>query len=411
MQSLAVLFARRYPFLHEVLTKRIVLTAAAAAAIILATNLVMFAATAATAENYVTRYGPIIGGDFIVFDTAADEAVNSRISALYDSETFAKTLAARFSSERPILLSWQYPPTMLALIWPLAFLPYLTSYALWVGATGGAMFVALRNIWPDRRGLYFALAAPAAFQSMITGQTGFLSAALLSTAALYAERRPILAGVAAGLLTVKPQLGLLLPIAFAAAGAWRAFGVATLTAALLAAASFGVFGVGSWEAFFNAVASHGARMNAFVFPHHKLVSVFGGLIMLGAPAAAAMAAQAAASLAFAGFVAIVWMRSKDGLTRLAVLVAAAPLATPYAFYYEAALLIPPMLSVARLGASLGWLRGERLALALLWLAPMFMPGPSAAPGVPYSFLVALGVFAIAARRAGSLFAAPRGAPA
>lgn len=409
MQTFAARFARRYPFLNDLLTRRLLVVAATAAALILATNLAMFAATVATSTNYVTLYGPVIGGDFIVFDTAANEARDDRIDALYDSETFSKTLAARFSSEAPILLSWQYPPTMLALVWPLAFIPYLASYALWVGGTGGALFLSLRTVWRDPRALFFAFATPAAFQSMITGQTGFLSAALLSTAALYAERRPILAGVAAGLLTVKPQLGLLIPIAFAAAGAWRAFAVAALTGAALAAVSVGVFGTESWQAFIGAIASHGARMNAEIFPHHKLMSVFGGLTMLGAPAPAAMAAQAGASLLLAAFVMIVWRRTKDVLLRLAALCAAAPLATPYAFYYEAALLIPPALAMARLGATTGWLRGEKWGLAALWIAPMWMPGPDGTPGVPYSFLVALCVFLSAARRTGSLLVAPRAA--
>jgi hypothetical protein len=126
--------------------------------------------------------------------------------------------------------------------------------------------------------------------------------------------------------------------------------------------------------------------------------------MLGAPAAAAFGMQAAASLALAATIAVIWRKIADWDLRAAALIAAAPLATPYAFYYEAALLIPPVLIVARRGVIDGWLKGERPMIALLWLAPLAMPGAKDIPGAPYSFLAAAGVLALVLRR---IFAALR----
>ncbi len=46
-------------------------------------------------------------------------------------------------------------------------------------------------------------------------------------------QRPILAGVLAGLLTIKPHLGLILPFCFIAGGHWRTFVSASITVIVL----------------------------------------------------------------------------------------------------------------------------------------------------------------------------------
>jgi hypothetical protein len=397
--TIAAAFAERYPFLNDLFTRRIGLVATAFAALILSVNLSMFAHAAATSKDYVTRYGPVIGGDFVVFDTAASAAAAGEAAELYEAGNFSLRLAEAFPARGAVRLSWQYPPTMLLAVAPLAVAPYLASYALFAAATAGLLFAALRGLWSDRRALFFVAASPAAFQSLITGQTGFLTAALLATAGAFASRRPVLAGVAAGVLTIKPQLGLLIPLAFAAAGCWRAFAVAAATAVLLALASAAAFGAESWSAFLAAVGAHGDRMQTTVFPFHKLMTPYGGAMMIGAPNAAALAAQVGCSLGAAAAVALVWRRIKDWDLRTAILCAAAPLMTPYAFYYEIAILIPPALILARRGFEQGWLKGERTGLALLWAAPMALPGASHIPGLPLSFLTAAAMFALVLRRA------------
>ena len=78
------------------------------------------------------------------------------------------------------------------------------------------------------------------------GQNGAFTAALLVGGLLAAPKRPILAGVLFGLLTVKPQLGILIPFCLLASRNWRAFAsaaVTTVTLVLLTGLAFG-FGTG-----------------------------------------------------------------------------------------------------------------------------------------------------------------------
>ena len=200
------------------------------------------------------------------------------------------------------------------------------------------------------------------------------------------------------MLTIKPQLGLLIPIAFAAAGCWRAFAVAAFSGTAFAAASYVAFGADTWLAFFEAVKTHSERMQSLTFPYHKMVSPFGALKMLGAPNLVAFSIQTLSTISLAGFVFYVWRCSKQWDLRAMVLCTAVLLATPYAFYYELPILIAPLFLVARRATQSTWLKGEKIVLMLLWLAPIALPGNDNIPGIPMSFLVVATAFLICARR-------------
>jgi hypothetical protein len=63
------------------------------------------------------------------------------------------------------------------------------------------------------------------------------------------DKRPLISGLLIGLLTVKPQLGILFPFALIASGRWRVFASAGVTALVLLAASVALGGIESWHAY------------------------------------------------------------------------------------------------------------------------------------------------------------------
>jgi len=386
--------AGRYPLLARIVSgydKPTLLTVAAGMAVIYAG---VYANVILTSENLLTVHDTIVGGDFIVFWTAAQALATDAPLAVYDPDTMEAMLMANFPGRDSYRLTWQYPPTMFLLIAPFASLGYAPALCLWGAGTAAFLAGVLLNLWRNAAALALAFSSAAAFHALITGQTGFLTAGLIALAAAFAGRRPVLAGLAAGLLTVKPQLGLLIPIAFAAAGCWRAFGVAALTGGALAALSLALFGAEGWIAFKDAAGGHGGLMGTDVFPYFKLITALGLLTQLGAPAAVAMTGQALAALCLAGFVFYVWRRTAAWDLRAMALIAAAPLATPYALYYELTIFIPALLLLARRGLAHGWLAWERPALAALWALPLMVPGER---GSMMAALAAAGAFALCAR--------------
>ena len=68
------------------------------------------------------------------------------------------------------------------------------------------------------------------FNNTLVGQNGFLTAALIGGTLYLIPVRPILAGVCLGLLSYKPQYGLLFPIVLIAAAQWTVFFTAAVTA-------------------------------------------------------------------------------------------------------------------------------------------------------------------------------------
>jgi len=369
------------------------------AALFLSIAVILYGELILESEGLFTKAGPIIGGDFMVFHFAASVAGAPDMIAIYEMANLKAMLEALHPGHGEFNFAWMYPPTMSLLISPFGDVPYLAGFVLWVALFGGAFFITARHLWSDKWALFFLASCPAVFQAVITGQNGFLTATLLTLAAAFADRRPILAGVAAGLLTIKPQLGLLIPIAFLAGGCWRAIVAAALTAVILASASLVAYGTTAWIGFIDAVLAHGARMGAVGFPINKLVSPFGFATMLGAPASVAGAVQLAATLALAAYIAFIWRRARDWDIRSAALIASAPLATPYAFYYEIVIMAPALLLIAKRAVEIGWLRHERLTLIAAWILPLIMPGESGAYALPTCALGASLVFLIVARRA------------
>lgn len=399
MDKVVAAFAERYPLIYQLATSRLKCSLAALAGLFVSLAIIMYGQLVYQSEDLVTKAGPVIGGDFIVFRLAASVAGTPDMIAIYEMSNLKEMLEAIYLGKDDLNFAWMYPPTMSLIIAPFGLPPYLAAFALWVALFGGLFLFTTFRLWADKWALFFVAASPAVFQAVITGQNGLMTATLLALAGAFADRRPILAGIAAGLLTVKPQLGLLIPIAFMAAGCWRAFAVAAVTAVALALASLVAYGPESWIGFYEGVTAHGARMGAEGFPYSKLVTPYGLIFMAGAPALVATLVQTAAGLALAAYVVVVWRRVKDWDLRAAALSTAAILATPYAFYYEIVIMAPALLLIARRGVETGWLRYEQLTLIIAWIAPMMMPAPHGTPNISTCAVGAIFAFLIVARRA------------
>ena len=397
MDRLISAFAGHFPLIHRLFTTQLKLTLAGFAVLFALIATATYGGVISESEDLFTKAGPIIGGDFIVFNFAAQVAGGPDMAAIYEMANLKAMLETAYPGRGELNFAWMYPPTMSLLIEPFGKGPYVVSLILWIVTFGGLYAAMMRRLWADKWALLFTATAPATFQAIITGQNGFLTASLLAIAGAFADRRPIIAGIAAGLLTVKPQLGLLIPIAFLAAGCWRAFFAAGVTATLLALASLFAYGPETWAGFFESVAAHSARMSGAGFPYYKLVTHYGFATMIGAPSAIASAIQLAASVMLAAYVFFVWRRVRDWDLRAAALSTAAMLATPYAFYYEFVIMAPAMLLIARRAAGTGWLPYERISLVAVWAAPLMMPGLREAP-LPLCSACAILAFLVAARR-------------
>jgi hypothetical protein len=260
-------------------------------------------------------------------------------------------------------LPFAYPPCFLLLLAPFGLLSYPAAAADWVLLTFAAYCLAMRRWAPEMP--WLALSFPPLLVNAITGQAGFLTAALFIGGMAMLPKRPAFAGVLLGLLIVKPQLGLLLPFALSAGREWRVIAGAAASSAGLILLSLVLFGWEPWQAWlgnadlFASIASEGRA------GWHRMASVYGALRLAGAGPAPAWIAHIFVALAAGGSACLVWYRGADPGARAGALAAATALASPYLFIYDTLLLVVPFLWLVSRGR-----HGPLLALAwaILFLA-------------------------------------------
>jgi len=365
--------------------------------------LICFALAVANAvylgTSYVDGLWPDRAGvpsDFVGVWSAGKLALAGHPAAIYDWPAHKLIEVSAVGHPFDGYYGWHYPPTFLFVAILLALLPYTTAYMAWTLGTFPAYLVATRAIVGDRIGYLLAAAFPAVLANAVVGQNGFLTAALIGGALLLMERRPVLAGVLLGLLTYKPHLGLLFPVALVAGRHWRVFVTAATVAIVMAVAAWLVFGTECWQAFF---ANIGHTERVFLSQGQadwsKLQTAFGLTRTLGGSEALAWAAQGAVALIAAGAIALLWRSDCAQEIKAAALGCGVMLATPYLYTYDLVVLAVPLAFLFHLGRAKGFLRHELPGIGLACLLVLIFPFVK----LPVGFIAVLVVAALTARRA------------
>jgi arabinofuranan 3-O-arabinosyltransferase len=352
-------------------------------------NAVYLAASYVQGTWLIAPNGSGIESDFVNVWAAGRLALAGHAAAAYDWPTHKLMEETAVGHAFDGYFGWHYPPTFLFVAAALSLLPYAVAYALWAFATFPAYLVAIRAIIGDRVGYLLAAAFPAVLPNFIVGQNGFLTAGLVGGALLLLETNPIAAGILVGLLTYKPHLGLLFPIALAAGGYWRAFFTAGSVAVLMAGASWLAFGSEAWLA---SLGNIGHTSQAFLSQGwadwSKLQTAFGLTRTLGGTERLAWIVQAVVSLVAAISVAIIWRGKAAYDLKAAALGVGALAATPYLYIYDLIALAVPIAFLLRLGNARGYLPKELIVIALACGLILIFPFVKFPVGFAALFLIA-----------------------
>ena len=280
--------------------------------------------------------------DFAAFWGAARLALAGRAGESYLWPALGGELQAAFHLPITAPLPFLYPPPLFLGLALLGRLPYAAAFQLWTATGLCAYAAAVWAVFPRPAALLAALAPAGVFCCAYCGQNGFLTAAALAGGLVLLDRRPLAAGALLALFACKPHLALLAPVALVAGGRWRALAAMAGTYGALCAASAIAFGPAVFLAFLHAFAGGGgAFTGAGWLPWWKVQSVYGAMRGAGAPAPAALAAQAACAVACVAGVALLWRGSARPGLKAAATAAAVLLTTPYTFVYDG-----PILGVA-----------------------------------------------------------------
>ncbi|HUZ32988.1 MAG TPA: glycosyltransferase family 87 protein [Xanthobacteraceae bacterium] len=308
--------------------------------------------------------GRPIANDFVNVIAAGRLALAGDAAAAYDWPEHKAAEVRAIGHDFPDYFGWHYPPTFLFAAAAIATLPYLAAAIVWLVATFVAYAAALAGILGRRNGLFLAIGFPAALWNITAGQNGFLTAALIGGTLGLLERRPALAGICLGLLTYKPQFGLLFPLVLIVDRRWRTILVATAVACALAITSWFTFGSASWEAFAHWMPITGrVVLSDGGADWSRLQSLFGLVRAHGGSETAAWMVQIAGSAVVT--VGIVWLwRSRAAYDLKAAALAAATLVvTPYLYMYDLVVLAVAAAFLLRFALAQGFQTGEIVGVA------------------------------------------------
>ena len=336
--------------------------------------------------------------DFVNVWAAGRLVLEGHPAQAWDWDIQRKIELALLRQEFPGYFAWHYPPPFLFVASLLAQFPYTVAFIGWVSASFVPYIVMMRAIVGRNFGWMLGLAFPMVFNNTLVGQNGFLTAALIGGTLYLIPVRPILAGVCLGLLSYKPQYGLLFPIVLIAAAQWRVFFSAAVTAVALAFVSWLAFGTESWLAFFHWMPMFSqAFLTEGKATWWKLQSLFSLVRYFGGPEPMAWAFQWVLTASVAVVLALMWRSRIPYTLKAAALAVGTLLTTPYLFMYDMMVLAVPVAFLVRIGLREGFRPYELPALACalaLFFAFIFS-------GTPVGLGIILIVAALVLGRAGS----------
>jgi alpha-1,2-mannosyltransferase len=309
------------------------------------------------------------GFDFVTFWSASRLSLDGAPLAAY-SYASIQQVAQGISPHFKLTGPWFYPPNFLLVVRPFALLPSSLAFLGFAVVTTAVYVVLLRKANPLPGAWFPIVAFPGLVINALQGQNACLTASLVLGAFLLLPKRPVLAGVCIGLMSIKPHLAILFPLAFACAGMWTAFIAAAVTATLFTGVSIAVFGTAVIPAFLHALGDANADLASGMLPWPEMASAFATLRMLHVAAPLAYAAQACQAIAATLAVGWVWRNSRELEVRATALVAGTFMISPYVYIYDTAWLGIPVALLSAKAVRDGWLRWEREILCIAWLFPI-----------------------------------------
>src|SRR5258708_35796387 len=209
--------------------------------------------------------------------------------------------------------------------------------------------------------------------------------------------QPVLSGICLGLVSYKPQYGLLFPLVLIAASQWTVFATAAFVAVAMAALSWLAFGTESWQAFLHWMPMFSqAFLTEGRAPWGKMQSIYALVRYFDGTEQLAWVFQWIMSGAVAVLLALMWRSRISYPLKAAALAAGALLITPYLFLYDLMVLAIAVAFLVRIGLRQGFQRYDLSSLGLAAALLLFYPLPRPPPG----FVATLIVSGLIAHRAG-----------
>ena len=351
-----------------------------------------------TGPGLLNAAGNATGTDFIAFYAASEALWHHGVSAVYDTIILNGIEDAVIGVDlNPV--TFHYPPPYLLAVAPLSSLPYMAALGMWIAALSAGYFIALKRLGPPTLVLVLLIAFPGTVQSIITGQNGLLTAALLAAGLAMLDRHPRWSGIFFAMMIYKPHLAALVPLCLFAARRYETLFAMIVAGAGLAVASTVLFGYEAWIHFLNGLPLSLSYIIDARVPFERMPTVFVMVYQATGKADLAHVVQITAAIVTASACALTWRRSEDIAVRALAITAGVPLMSPYGFDYDLAILAIPLALIGGRVFRRKTQPGDILLTGLLWVAPVLFWFVSRALDQQVGPLLFAGLVAVALARA------------
>ena len=299
-------------------------------------------------DRYPT--GDLKGADFVQVYTLARLAFEGEYPRLEHMERMHTRQVELVPASATEYYLPVYPPQAALLFAPFTHLSYGAAVYVWAvlliavyGAVVWSTWRSVLDVFPDG---WFIAAAAAAFPPfwllVLFGQTTILPMAgfFLAWQALKANK-PFLAGLAFGLLSLKPQFAILLTFVFVLNAQWRILLGGACSIGIQLSAVIGTLGLQALRAYFDTVQRM-RQIEEFLEPDAWRMHSVRTITNL-VPGTAGQALWFVLCATVIAVVVWVWRTRTALTTRLGMLVLGTVLINPHLFVYDAAVLVMPLL--------------------------------------------------------------------
>jgi hypothetical protein len=294
--------------------------------------------------------GPLKGADFVQFYTLGHLASSRQVASIYDGARLHEAQVGLVPESAREIYPPVYPPQAAVIFAPVTALSYQRALLVWCLVTIGGYALVVRSAWkpvadllPDRTFVFAAAAAFPPFWSLVLhGQVTLIVLVAFWAGWLALERRRHgLAGLAFGLLALKPQFGIPLAVIVLACREWRMLAGAVASVMAQAAVVWLALGTQAFTMFAATIPitiAHADLLEAKPFLSHSLRA----LTRL-TPDWIGLPAWAALSAIVLWYSVRVWKGSAPVAVRLGAVVLAAVLVNPHLIIYDLTVVALPIL--------------------------------------------------------------------
>ncbi len=270
--------------------------------------------------------------DFDAFYLAAHMVWRGEIHQAYDFSMFTHAQEIFFGAPR--FLPWAYPPQFNLLIAPLALLPYGAAYGLFTGLTMVAYLMILKRLAGKGFAGIVLATSPAILITILCGQNGFLTGALIGLTCMALQNHRASAGLPLGLMIIKPHLAIAHAVFMLMARRWAAIVVGAMVVPATFVMTTMLLGTDIWAAFVAGADEARSFLEEGTYPLFRMVSVYSALRSFGLSASMSLAGQAITAILVLAAVFLAALHQLPVRQALGVTTIGSLLISPYAYDYD-----------------------------------------------------------------------------